>query len=314
MADVLIHIGYHKTGTTWFQRNLFNNSAIRFALPFSNQELLPVLVYPHALDFDPQICRKHLQPALREAENRGLFPVLSNEDLSGNPHSGGYASKELADRLAAAFPEARVLIVIREQKSMIVSTYKQYVKVGGTCSLVDYLQPPTYDRQRIPLFDWDHFKYHRLIKYYLCLFGRSRVLVLPYEFFREHPSDFISQIIHFCGLETKAQIIEALPYSIKENESLSGITIALKRRLNRIISPRNRLNLRILIPLALTANRRLKLYWQILDSVNPSSFKEVSENRLKAMVAQLTGNRYKQSNVLTTEMLNLNLRQYGYDI
>ena len=151
-AEVLIHIGYHKTSTTWFQKFLFNNSAIRFILPWRNPEILPVLVYPHALDFAPHTCRKYFQAAILEAQNCGLIPALSSEELSGNPHSGGYASKELADRLAAVFPEAKVLIVIREQKSMIVSTYKQYVKVGGTYSLANYLQPPVRGRERIPLF------------------------------------------------------------------------------------------------------------------------------------------------------------------
>jgi len=315
VADILVHIGYHKTGTTWLQRVLFNNSAIGFALPFSNQEILPLLVYPHALDFNPHTCRKHFQPKLVEASKRGLIPVLSSEELSGNPHSDGYASKEFADRLMAVFPEARILIVIREQKDMIVSTYKQYVKVGGPCSLAEYLRPPVRGRERIPLFDWDHFKYHRLIGYYLRLFDRSRILVLPYELFKERPSDFISQVVLFCGLETNVTTITALPYSIKKNESLSGLSIAMKRRLNRIIGPQDRLNPRVLIPVTtLSASQKLKLWWQAWDSVLPSSFKEVSENRFKTMVSERMRDKYKQSNSLAAKMLNLDLVWYGYDL
>jgi len=48
-------------------------------------------------------------------------PVLSAERLSGNPDSGGYDSVHVAEYLAATFPEARVLIVIREQADMLVS-------------------------------------------------------------------------------------------------------------------------------------------------------------------------------------------------
>ena len=314
-TEILIHIGYHKTSTTWFQKVLFNNSAIKFILPWRNPEILPVLIYPHALDFTPHICRKYFQSAILEAQNYGLMPVLSSEELSGNPHSGGYASKELADRLAAVFPEGKILIVIREQRSMIVSTYKQYVKVGGTCSFVNYLQPPICGRQRIPLFDWDHFKYHRLIKYYLSLFGHSQVLVLPYELFLNDPLKFISQIIRFCELDIQTEIVESLPYATKENVSFSGISIALKRHVNRIVGHRDRLNPGVLIPVPLrTSPQKLNSYWQSLDSVIPSLFREASDKRLKGLVCKLMGDRYKRSNALTSEIIDVNLSQYGYDL
>ncbi len=313
MVNLLIHVGHHKTATTWLQKFLFNDSTIGLALPFSSRKILPFLVYPHTLDFDPHACRKRLQSAILEAEKSGLLPVLSSEEFSGNPHSGGYASKELADRLTTVFPEAKILMVIREQKSMIISTYKQYVTAGGSCSLVDYLQPPDRGRQRTPLFDWDHFKYHRLIRYYLNLFGHSKVLVLPYELFRDHPSDFVSQIILFCGLETETEIIETLPYSTKHNESLSRISTALKRCLNPLIGTKSRLNLRPLISTP-RANWKLKQYLQELDLVTPSLFKDFFEKKLEAKVFELVGDRYKQSNSFTAKMLNINLTQYGYDL
>ena len=49
---VLIHIGYHKTGTTWFQKILFRPE---FGLPpiMSHEEVFATLVRPHELAFDP---------------------------------------------------------------------------------------------------------------------------------------------------------------------------------------------------------------------------------------------------------------------
>ena len=61
--------------------------------------------------------------------------MVSFPRLSGHPYSGGYDSRMIADRVAEVFPEARILIVIREQRSMIVSTYKQYVNAGGEARL-----------------------------------------------------------------------------------------------------------------------------------------------------------------------------------
>ena len=56
-------------------------------------------------------------------KDEAKVPVISHERLSGYPHSGGHDSKEIAHRLAAVFPNAKVVIVIREQKSMILSNY-----------------------------------------------------------------------------------------------------------------------------------------------------------------------------------------------
>ena len=80
--------------------------------------------------------------SLQRIVDEGLSPVVSFERFSGNPFSGGYDSKEIADRLVQVFPDARVLVVVREQRSMIVSTYKQYVREGGALPPSKFMLPP----------------------------------------------------------------------------------------------------------------------------------------------------------------------------
>ncbi len=50
------------------------------------------------------------KPDTEEAESRNLAPVFSAERLSGNPHFGCYDGKTIANRLAAASSDARVLV------------------------------------------------------------------------------------------------------------------------------------------------------------------------------------------------------------
>ena len=200
-VKLLIHVGYPKTGSSWIQKSLFQNSSAGFAPLFgidsiTRGAIMKFLILPNALAFDPAQSLKHFQPAILEVTTGGLVPVLSHERLAGTPHSGGYDSKELTNRLAEVFPRAKVLLVIREQRSMIVSTYKQYVRNGGPCSLRIYLHPPRSDG-RMPLFDFQYFEYHRLVGYYQELFGLSNVLVLPYELFRDYPKEFGSRIMAF---------------------------------------------------------------------------------------------------------------------
>lgn len=312
MLRPLIHIGYHKTGTTWLQRCLFARADLGFVALDEHADIHEKLVFPHPLDFDATACRAAFQARFDEIAAQGKVPVLSAERLCGNPHSGGYDSKEIADRLAAVVPEGRILIVLREQKSIILSTYKQYVRAGGTAPIRHYLFPPERGRSRVPMFDFEHFKYHRLIGYYQRLFGRENVLILPFELFRRTPREFAERILRFADLACDDAILDALPYSAKENEGLSGFAVALKRRLNPLVQ-QDRLNPHAWFPIR-KAESLLKRYVGAFDAWVPRSLSGAMEARLRAVVCEAVGDRYKESNARTSELTGLPLAELGYDL
>ena len=95
---------------------------------------------------------------LGKIEVGSRVPVISYERLSGNPHAGRFDARTIADRIKAAFPKARIFCVIREQNDMILSTYFQYLKIGGTDSVRDYLTR-SYDGRR-PGFSLAAFNPH----------------------------------------------------------------------------------------------------------------------------------------------------------
>ncbi|UUY05662.1 sulfotransferase [Svornostia abyssi] len=197
----LIHVGYHKTGTSWLQKRLFRVKEAGFWWG-GKAEDSPVnrLVTASPLDFDAAQARVEFAAEAAKPRARGLRHVVSLERLSGHPFSGGYDSAEIAHRLHATMPEGRVFIVIREQRGMIASTYKQYVKAGGAMPLRLFLQPPLHRRPRVPAFDLEHFAYHRLLAHYRELFGDDRVLALPYERLREDPLAFAATVQRFAGV------------------------------------------------------------------------------------------------------------------
>ena len=186
MNSELIHIGYHKTASTWLQKNLFDNESSGFKRYISQKELRDKLILVNGLNFDVEEFQDYYQNLLDD----NFCSVISNERLSGNPHSGGYDSKEIADRLKACFPKGKVLIIIREQKDMILSTYIQYVRAGGACALHDYLEPSKRNQAIMPLFNYEYFNYFNLVSYYQKLFSKENVLVLPFELFKSEPKLF----------------------------------------------------------------------------------------------------------------------------
>src|SRR5437764_3838948 len=108
-GTVFVHVGYHKTGTTYLQERVFNNPSFRFQ-SYPREELCKYLVDVHPLTFSVPRARAHFDDWIARTRDLGMVPVLTHERLSGYPASGGFDSKELADRLVAVLPSAKILI------------------------------------------------------------------------------------------------------------------------------------------------------------------------------------------------------------
>jgi len=306
----LIHIGYHKTGTSWLQKLVFNNQDIGFISPIIYRDIVDTLVIPNALDFDHHTCRDTFNQAVNVAHNLNLTPVFSAERLSGHPHSGGYDAKMIADRLVQIFPRAKVLIVIREQRNIILSCYMQYISRGGAITLPSYLKAP-YMRM-IPLFNLDHFKYHRLISYYHKLYNQDNVLVLPYELFNNNPKLYVSRILRFCNLPNAEDFWHQQPEKMVINKSLSGFEAQFRLYTNFLFGTRYNLNQHSLFPLSW---EKTNLIFKVIRKINeyiPQSYNQRILRRMSGKVAEVAGDTYKLSNLYTSELINLDLSQYGY--
>jgi hypothetical protein len=301
----LVHIGYHKTGTTWLQRSVFDDLP-GFQRPWKQGDLIRILVRVHDLDFDADAARRELAEVRSRAARPEVLDVVSLERLSGNPHSGGYDSRAIADRVGATFPEARVLIVIREQMRMIVSSYKQFVSVGGALSLGAYLDPPRR-AERVPQFRFSQFEYDRLIAHYQTMFGADRVLVLPYERLAADPVEFVATIASFGDAAVGGEV-SAEP----KHPSSSAAALALRRRLNLFLV-RDQLN-----PAALVDSRRVREgVSRLTRAVNrrlPQGLRDASERRLQAQVSEAIAGRFEDSNRRTTALTGLDLASLGYRV
>lgn len=304
--QTLIHIGYHKTGTTWLQKHLLDNPDAKFKRYFSKQDIRDYIVVPNSLSFEANETQEYYNSLLKQEDSSELVSVVSSERLSGHPHSGGYDSKEIAIRLKQVFPNGKVLIVIREQKSAISSCYLQYIKFGGPCSLKDYITPTKKGLPVIPLFNFDHFNYLKLIDQYLELFGKENVLVLAYEQFKENPQSFCSQVSSFAG----AQELETLPFSKVTNQRISPLSSNIARQLNKLLV-KTTLN-----PSALNLMDSPELLMKsfiFLDRLIPKTIHKIFESKQKVFIKNNVGDRYKTSNQQLSEKLGIDLAAYGYD-
>jgi hypothetical protein len=230
-APLLVHIGYHKTATSWMQDVLFR-PACGYQPLMSHAEVFERISGPHPLAFDPEPARL-LIAERASAAAPGLARVVSSEILSGNPFRGGQDSPETARRLQRIAPGAQILVTIREQVSMAASMYMQYVSQAGTLRVDRFFAGPLAIGH--PLFDPVHLEYHRLIALYRELFGPDRVHVLTFEEFRAAPERFVMAIARIAGLPEQTPS-PALAAESGRNVSSPEYAAPFLRRLNHFRS------------------------------------------------------------------------------
>jgi hypothetical protein len=305
VSRLTLHIGYHKTASTWLQSVFIPDEGNNFQSIGARFEPRQDIVWPRMLDYESERVRAKYLPLLQSAVNSGKVPIISDERFSGNPMSGGFDSREIADRLKLTFPECKIVMVIREQKSMLYSTYDEYIREGGGSSIDRFLFPKS--RYCMPPFRFEHFMYDRLIGYFVALFGPANVLVLPYELFRKDAGTFLSTLTRFSGAT-----LDRLPADVRTvNESRSAAVLPFERRLNYFIRSDD---LNGYSPLALNkADYYVKPILERLASHLPSSFGRRVKATIGREIEAACNGRFAKSNVQTELLTGLDLKQFGYD-
>lgn len=236
-ADVL-HIGYPKAASTFLVSFLQSHPQITVD-QFRLSELLQPTAGALAIRQKPYADKVHVSKDENVAESVCVVGDLKN--WQRNLYKPGAWDRvkddvvvdpaEAASRLHKVHPEAKVLIVIREQADWMQSVYKFVMSQlpWNRRSFADYCTTPS----GIVLLQAGHFD--QTIRAYIDIFHSSRVRVLRFEDIVSAPQRFTAELFGFIGVpdrpipprrenETHAQIariqrffpfIEALPRGVK---------------------------------------------------------------------------------------------------
>jgi hypothetical protein len=103
--------------------------------------------------------------------------------------------EKTAFRLKEVVPDGEVVLFIRNQFDLIISSYFQYLRTGGTLSLKKFLFPKRKINSvnQLNMFDFSFFQFDRIIDFYISIFGGGRVHVFLYEEFRENQPEFVEK-------------------------------------------------------------------------------------------------------------------------
>ena len=224
MTGHLIHIGYPKTGSNLLRRWFAMHPQLGYAEGgIAGFHRIYELVQLAAAPRRDILWRVSSSEGLATPHAFIGAPLVDYESLSAAdlPAAQARTCRILAD----LFGDARILIVTRGFRAMLVSTFSQYVRSGGERDFSGFLDFWRGQGEAASaIWDYDH-----LIGLYEQAFPGC-VVVMPYELLRDDPDAFVRRLEATLGLDHAP-----LPAG-RVNEALSDGEMRLYPRAARWLS------------------------------------------------------------------------------
>lgn len=231
-----IHIGSPKCASTSFQKHLFNNetncqylgggingNVFQYADDIVKRFAEIDLRYSNSHSFDLHKHQAHFTKIFESAKSN---ESIRSCGLSYEAFSFTYGAEidveTKAKRLSEVFGrDAKIIYLIRNQKSLYTSLYGEHVREGYHRSFDAFLDYSWVFRHR----NWFHdFDFHRVYNIYKKYF--DDVIVLPFEELKKDPTSLVSKIQASIGGVTKNLSIPV------DNAKMSDQAIELLREYN----------------------------------------------------------------------------------
>ena len=234
MKGHLIHIGFPKTGSTflqgWFQQNphmyyapggvggFYNVYQISHLAAMNNLDTFQYFVTSDESLSTPRLSTGSI-PADRATNATDLRPAE-------------LAQKNVSEILKTLYPDARILLITRGFKGVVISGYSQYIREGGVMSLPELIQVNLehISKSGAEADGESGFNYAFIANRYEEAFGKENVLTLPFELLRDDQREFLSVIEKWLGIPH----FEASTGRV--NESLSPQELYWYPRISALVS------------------------------------------------------------------------------
>jgi hypothetical protein len=229
--SIYLHVGMHKTASTFLQKNVFPKYASE-NLIYNPKDLMNLLEEIFIFDYGNQdsILRAKKKVENYSKNNKKLF--VSSEQISQLFCSNNYDQN--AKIAFEIFPKATIILFLRYQPDWILSSYKQSLQMGDWQDIEKFLNYKDGNFRRVPknklLYNSEGFlhtdiyniDYCKLLKIYFNLFKKENVNVLFYENFQTDPNATVNEI---SSILSENLDLTQINLEIKSNKSFSQVSI-----------------------------------------------------------------------------------------
>jgi len=198
MKEIYIHIGLHKTGTTWLQRVVFPQLQTVNYIPRENISRIVTEILMHDPSiFDEKTVMESLECYLVEGKN-----LFSSESFSGLPFLQYVNRSDILKKIHMLFPNAKIIICIRSQIDILCSLFAQFVRLGGVKKFSKLINPPQiFNTSLYDYLNLDMFKYSVYLREIERLFSRENVYICLYENLHRNYELFLDGLLGFLKEE-----------------------------------------------------------------------------------------------------------------
>lgn len=268
---IFLHIGLHKTGTTFLQHHVFPKLDKDLCL-YNPAELLTPIMHSMILQDmeelnknDIGLLKKTIAISLRNIHVPVL--LLSNELMSQNMYSLNYSQR--AELLGDLFPDAEIILFLRYQTDWLKSVYRQALQEGNILPVEEFFRLDG----RVPISGFqesvrrdlkltmDPLKLNLpdMVKTYQTIFGKEKTHILFYEDLMNEKAKCLHNLCQAMGLS-----VPDVSFSKSVNRSYSALSCMLTLKLYQIA---DLMHLRFIFP------NTIKFYKYMRGIIRSSSFK-----------------------------------------
>ncbi len=295
MRSILFHIGLHKAASTYLQDIWANDYRLNMIVPRPDWKRIAV---GNPFKYNREELRSYILDLVQR--NPDLPSVLSHERLSGSPWAGYVDQADIILRLAGTDIPFQTLLVVREPIDFAVSCYRQYVLIGGTRSLRQFLLPE--NDGVTPGFDVEALHWCRYASFLLNILGDERVTIIPMELLRVDLAAFLGRVYRAIGLPPPP-----MHTSLEEPKNVGIDDLATEALRNQNLLSATRRSFRDPSAGALAAVMRQEV------SVALPGNEFLGRRSFKEEAARLVNpSRYAESNRLLAALMKMDLSSLGY--
>ena len=303
---IFIHPGFLKTATKTLQEHLFDLHPEIHSLGYPHDDhrktlLSDALRRIDGVNYADEEVRGLVDELLHQGSPAGTV-VFSDETLLAN----AYLRVPIAQRLFSFFPEAQIILTVRNQFDAIQSFYSRHGRMLTN-------SPKPYADRHITFLNWlEHadknypisflgsVDYWRSIEIYQLIFGQDHIHIFLFEDFVHNQIYFVDQLCELLKIDS------GIAKRLLENQhshNRESVRYQWYTRLQRHTPTR----LRKIF--GFWEDSHLKMYWhRFLDEGRKASHQIPDEWKIKL------ASKYRDGNIRLAEKYALPLEKYGYPL
>jgi hypothetical protein len=198
-----IHIGVPKAGSTYLQKYL----ELR---PEIYHNWMDLADYPLHHIIDEEITEKGKNTIRVFSQESLSTPLVALDRIKLTPQTEKIkgARYDVALKLKSMFPDAEILLVLRNYKEIIPSIYSELLVMGLTLDKDQFLK-------KFGVFILELYHYEHIIQIYEEVFGKEKLTIIPFEMLKEDSDNFQKFLADYFRIDHHNVIID------RENKGIS---------------------------------------------------------------------------------------------